>query len=249
MKIAIFSDIHANFIAFLKAYSEAKKLGVDKIFILGDIIGYGPNPKECVGLARIIAEHIVMGNHEDGAVDMVFNKADVKEKFNDVAFEALEFTKDQLDWDELHYLSMLPESIVLEDLNTTLVHGSLEEPKVWTYINNEEEARRCLDLCTTRACFVGHTHQPFVFSDRHGLHEFLPDNLTLLAKDKYLINVGSVGQPRDGDCRLSFGLLDVVGSTMTFNLHKCFYQIPEVEAQIKKAGLPMWLSERLYLGQ
>jgi len=247
LKIAIISDIHANLEALQEVLHDIEKKKAGLIFCLGDIVGYGANPRECLILVMCYCAQIIRGNHEEG---VIFPKT-AKERLNDMAYEGVRYARKILYKKERTFLRTLPKHHVLGGMEITLAHGAYTES--FKYLDEEEKAFEELKHTPTKFTFVGHTHVPFVFGSDDGLIECLPDNLDLNREQKYLINVGSVGQPRDGDCRASYGLLDINSEagkkTYLFTLNRVFYNIQKTQDAMRKAKLPLALSERLFRGE
>lgn len=223
MRYAVFSDIHSNLEAFETVLEALKKERVDKHFCVGDIVGYAANPKECIKVIRDLNCPIVCGNHDWAVVDLIDYSY-----FNVYARAAVDWTKIQLDDSEKDYLKDLP--LKYEDEEITLVHGSLERPEEFDYIFGEADASRTLDLCRTKICFVGHTHSPARFTKG----------------GKRLVNVGSVGQPRDNDPRAAYCIYDT--DTGTVEIKRVKYDIRKTMNKILDAGLPEVLAYRLLEG-
>ena len=232
MRISILSDIHSNYEALVKALSLADKLRVDEIYCLGDIVGYGGSPNECVNLIRQRASKCVLGNHDLAALD-----SSHAQHFTKHGKIGAEWTHKTLSRENLDYLSTLPYSIELE--LPTLVHANPAEPRDWGYIVSLEDARPQFAHFTTPLCFIGHSHVPFVCGE---------DLKTLyLKKDlRFIINVGSVGQPRDGNPQLSFGVLDT--EAWTYENIRADYDIESAAHAIIDNGLPRFLAGRLFRG-
>lgn len=246
MKIAIISDIHSNLEALIAVQLDIISQGISQIFCLGDVVGYGPFPKNCLNLTRKISQIILKGNHED----CVCNQTNLKERLNDYALEGIKFSIKLLTNEEIIFMNTFPLVKVYEDLDLSLSHGSFHEPEKWIYIENPQEAKSELKYTPTRICLIGHTHIPYVFGSEKGLYEELPDDLLLNKDEKFLINVGSVGQPRDGDCRASYGVLEYRSDGLVyFNLRRVFYDISITEEAMKQIGLPVWLYLRLFRGE
>ena len=232
MRISILSDIHSNSQALVKALSVSDKLRVDEIYCLGDIVGYGGSPNECVNLIRQRASKCVLGNHDLAALD-----SSHAQHFTKHGKIAAEWTHEVLTRENLNYLSALPYTNELELL--TLVHANPAEPQDWGYIVSLEDARPQFAHFKTPLCFIGHSHVPFVCGE---------DLKTLyLKKDlRFIINVGSVGQPRDGNPQLSFGILDT--ENWTFKNIRADYNVEAAAQTIIDNGLPRLLADRLFLG-
>ncbi|MDO8260330.1 MAG: metallophosphoesterase family protein [Candidatus Magasanikbacteria bacterium] len=242
MKIAIFSDVHGNLPALESVFRDAKDLGAEKFFCLGDIVGYGAFPKECLDLVREKAQTIVKGNHEEGVIN-----PESEEIFNIRAVQGLKFSRERLDLSDFDFLKTLPSKFVVNELDISLAHGSFSEPSIWTYIEEEAQAKKEFDNFSTRICFIGHTHIPFVFGNIDGLFKELPDDMVLNPKERYMINVGSVGQPRDEDNRASYGIL-TIGNDVCFDLRRVEYDINRMVAAIRNTNLPQYFAERLLTG-
>ncbi len=246
MKIAIISDIHGNLEALNKVAEDIKKLGITMVFCLGDIVGYGPYPSQCLMQIRNLAKITLRGNHEQATTDTI---EEAREAMKDLAFGAIEFTRTVLKDYEFEYLRTLPLIQVLPKINITLAHGSAVTDRGWTYVEKEELIKKELENCATRICVLGHTHIPLVYGSLHGLYKYLPDQLVLDNDQKYIVNVGSVGQPRDGDCRSSYGVITIDGDVTSFSLRRVFYDISKTENAMRAAKLDPILYERLYCGE
>ncbi len=239
MRIAVLSDIHANLPA-LDAVLAA--LGdVDAVWHLGDVVGYGPHPDEVVARLRGIGAVGVHGNHDEAAV----GRLDVT-YFNPAARWAVEWTDRRISAATRAWLEGLPERLEIDQV--TLVHGSPRDP-TWEYITTTPAARANLAAFATSCCLHGHTHIPVAWRDDDGHVELVrPSDGSELALDarRVLLNPGSVGQPRDGDPRASALVLDTEARRATWR--RVGYPIGEVQADIRAAGLPAWLAERLATG-
>lgn len=232
MRIAIISDIHSNLQALTRALELVDELGVDEIYCLGDIVGYGANPNECVELVRERVTTCVMGNHDLAVVDPA------QAEFLDInGRAAAEWTSRVLAEDHRKFLAELP-LMVCTDL-ATFVHSSPGEPSSWRRIDTLDAAAPEFQRFDTPLCFTGHTHVPFVCGE---------DLTTTEVKRgmKFLISVGSVGQPRDGDARLSFGLFDV--GRWEYRNVRVEYDVERSAEVIRRAGLPAALADRLARG-
>ena len=232
MRIAVISDIHANLQALTKSLSIIRNLGVDVIYCLGDIVGYGANPNECVELVQRHATHTVLGNHDHASL------------FTDYAVylpsdggKVAHWTNKILTDDNRNYLVNLKYRI--ETDLCTLVHASPDRPEFWFYIDSLEDAGPQFDHFNKTICFAGHTHIPFVCRD--DLQEF-----TLTRNGRFLINPGSVGQPRDGRPQLSFGFIDT--ENWEYKNFRFSYDIDGAAEAIRKNKLPKSLARRLYSG-
>lgn len=232
MRIAILSDIHSNLQALTKALEVIDDSGVERIYCLGDIVGYGANPNECVELVRSRAAASVMGNHDLAVVD-----AEQAEFLDAHGRAAAEWTRRLLSPENHEFLSRLPFLERIE--HATLVHSAPAEPSAWKRIGTLEDARPQFAHFDTPLCFIGHTHVPFVCGE---------DLRTMEVRRgmKFLVNVGSVGQPRDGEPRLSFGVFD--DAVWEYRNMRVEYDIAGSAEAIRRAGLPVGLANRLSRG-
>ncbi|MGB2867775.1 MAG: metallophosphoesterase family protein [Bacteroidota bacterium] len=232
MRIAIISDIHSNLEALTKAFELIDKESIKEVVCLGDIVGYGANPNECVRLVRDRCKIVLLGNHDAAALDP--ERAD---DFNRNAREAALWTNKKLSAESKKMLGKLPMQAEMEDL--LFVHSSPCDPEDWNYIILDHEAHQAFECFSEKICFVGHTHAPVVFSE-------MGRTKTMTGDGRYLINVGSVGQPRDGNPSLSFGILD--STTWNYRNIRSKYDIEAAAAKIRNAGLPAPLADRLFMG-
>jgi predicted phosphodiesterase len=242
--IVIVSDIHSNLSAFEALLRHAEGFGkIDAIWCLGDIVGYGPHPNECISLLRAYEHRAVIGNHGMAACGRLGT-----EDFNDDAAAAARWTGEELTEESRSYLLALPQ--VEEEGNFTLVHGSLRHPE-WEYLLSGEQALGHLELQQTLYGLVGHSHLPFVCREQGSeMPKLQPasDGQSVELEDARLIlNPGSAGQPRDGDPRAGYALYDTDAGAVTF--YRIEYDIPATQRAMEKADLPRWLSERLIEGR
>lgn len=249
MKIGFLGDIHANLEALTAVLEAAAALGVDKYVCIGDIVGYNPNPVECIKLIRgLDTLCIVKGNHDEYAAGDIPLTA-----FNPQAAAAIEWTRRQLSEADRQWLRQLPYK---QDVYTgsipparfTAVHASLEDPHHYGYIFDRCTAAASLQYQWMPLCFVGHTHTPMAFIKRQNdIFSGAYGKLDIADDCKYIINVGSVGQPRDRNPRAAFAIYDVDQATVT--LHRVEYDIALTQRKIRAAGLPERCAERLQYGQ
>lgn len=242
MRIGVFSDIHGNLEALTEVLDALKKESVDRFICIGDLVGYGPDPNACIEKVMEISDAVVAGNHDYAAVDRI-STAD----FNENAARSIEWTKANLNPDSAHVLHGLP--MVFEYGDITAVHATPESPAEWHYILSEKDAKKSLAASPTLICLVGHTHVPVIFvQDPEGGVSLRQDHqIRFRSGEKYLINAGSVGQPRNGDARAVYGVLDTEEGEFRFGFSE--YPVEKVQQKMTKAGLPRWLIERLALGQ
>jgi diadenosine tetraphosphatase ApaH/serine/threonine PP2A family protein phosphatase len=210
VKIAILGDIHANLEALTAVMEDASRQGVSQYACTGDLVGYNANPHECVGIIRGLGCPVVMGNHDEEAVS-----SEPIVGMNESARRAMEWTRGNLTRDDKQWLAGLP--VVRQVRDFTLVHASLDSPKLWTYVLNRFDAIGSLACQFTQVCFHGHTHSPVAYVKTQGVvaRESLAEPIRIESGRKYLINTGSVGQPRDRDPRAAYALYDLERSEVT----------------------------------
>ncbi|NOY82247.1 MAG: metallophosphoesterase family protein [Kiritimatiellaeota bacterium] len=242
MKYAILGDIHANFEALDAVLAECERLKVDKFLCIGDIVGYNADPGRCVETVQELdVEVVIKGNHDEQAsVDTELIG------FNPQAAMAIEWTRNQLSEEQRLWLASLPLRKTL-DARVTLVHATLDVPERWGYIFDKFTAAACMNYQFTALCFFGHTHVPLAFSKFGDVSGGRYDELKIEPGHKYLINVGSVGQPRDGDPRAAFVMYDP--DDRMVRLHRVEYDIQACQEKIREAGLPERLAQRLAAGR
>jgi diadenosine tetraphosphatase ApaH/serine/threonine PP2A family protein phosphatase len=243
MRIAVVADLHANLTAFDAVAADWG--AVDEIWSLGDVVGYGPDPNECV--ERLLAlRHVgIPGNHDWAAV----GKIDVGD-FNPAARAAAEWTRQQLSADARAYLEALPQ--VERRPPFTLVHGSVVSP-IWEYLLDTGAAAASFELLETPHALIGHSHVPLMFvaeaDGRVGGQLLHPGAAFDLAGARRILNPGSVGQPRDGDPRASYAVIEQDGDRFTFQLRRVAYDVAATQERMRRAGLPPSLIGRLAAGR
>ena len=237
--------MHGNLEALRAVLADAASQGALGVVSLGDVVGYGADPAACTELLGERSVAAVAGNHEHGVLGLL----DL-EWFNGIARAATLWTRDALDADHCAYLAALPVRAVLEE--ATLVHASPHRPEEWDYLMSAEDGLEVFGDFDTRLCFVGHTHCPAAWS----LGSSGPDHAPGLAGPharvrledgrRYVVNVGSVGQPRDRDARAAYALWDRDERAVT--IRRVSYDLREAAAKITRAGLPRQLADRLARG-
>jgi len=243
MRYGLISDIHANLEALEAVLADLQKESVDQILCLGDVIGYGPNPNECVSLIQQRAAICLIGNHDEaslGRVDL--------DLFNYMARQAIEWTTDQLSQESKRFLQSLPYTKSYGEF--MIVHASPDDPRRWNYILNLEEAAHGFGAFTERICFIGHSHTPWVIPLQPDGRMRVLHNYPLAIEDncRYLINIGSVGQPRDRNPDAAFGILDT--EPLRYILKRVPYDVATTQNKIRSTGaLPTFLADRLAAGQ
>lgn len=242
MKTALVSDVHANLDALETVLRDIEQAGADRVFCLGDLVGYGPEPNECVARLREVCAEAVIGNHDWAALGRMDTLA-----FNAYARAASDWTSRTLNEDARAYLAALPLFRSMDEVR--LVHASPLEPERWTYVLSFLEAMRQFEAFPERVCFLGHSHLPTVIEkpDESGEVDTLPfpenEPVVLKPDARYIVNVGSVGQPRDRDPRAAYVLYDDVEHTVM--LRRVEYPVERVQEKIRAAGLPVFLAQRL----
>ncbi len=241
MRIGIFSDVHANLEALVTVLELFRKEGVQWLLCCGDIVGYGPDPERCIELVRTSRAKVVAGNHDWAVAGRIGIGS-----FNPVAARAVSWTRDRLDEQLLGYLSNLP---LTDDAGPFhFLHSAPSAPSEWEYIVTLEEAVAEMGSFITDICFIGHSHIPMAVERISGRQaRIITENPFELRPDaRYLINVGSVGQPRNGDPRACCLIIDWDERKAVF--HRLKYDFTITQKKIAAAGLPAFLAERLATG-
>lgn len=250
-RLAFISDIHANLPALEAVIDDVRRAGADRIICLGDIVGYGPQPSECVDLVFDVCDTVVMGNHDEAAV-----RPNFKANFYEHARQSIEFTRSKLSAQQRSRLQTVPDRARIEGVSLT--HASFGERR-FAYLYDEQAATESFAGLRTRVGVVGHTHVPCAFirpcgpaslrknADDVRACPLAPNALMQLPDDHVMIlNPGSVGQPRDRNPDAAWGLLDT--DELTFQVRRVSYDIEAVSALMRELGLPQCNSERLLIG-
>lgn len=240
MRIALFGDIHSNLEALQSVLADAQFQGCTHYICLGDVVGYSADPVACIETVRALGCPVVKGNHDEQAA---MSGADTG--FTDLADTAIRWTRGQLGEADKEWLRSLRLQRVIRDF--TVVHSTLDTPHKWGYIVTPGDAGASFTYQHTPVCFYGHTHEPVLFRSRATVRKQNFDQLRLEHGSKYMINVGSVGQPRDGDWRAAYVIYQP--ETMDVELRRIPYDIESAQRKIIAAGLPRELAERLALGK
>ncbi|MDP2653135.1 MAG: metallophosphoesterase family protein [Candidatus Omnitrophota bacterium] len=269
MKYSIISDIHGNQEAFDAVLEDARRQGAEHFVFLGDIVGYGAEPGACIARLRELIRSpgciCVAGNH-----DYAVSGKSPRDQYNTYARESVEWTKKQLTSEECGFLDRLPltERIPLAQGRPSgspgrgtasggrpapdtggfrAVHANLVAPGEWGYILDIDDAHPNFLLLEEQVCFIGHSHKPLIFLEGDFIDWFQEDSFRLEPGVRYIINAGSVGQPRDGNPRASYAIFD--DSALTVDIRRVEYDIPRAQQKIIKAGLPRMLADRLSIGK
>lgn len=240
MKYAILGDIHSNLEALTAVLEDARQTGYDRLVSVGDVVGYNANPVECLDLVRAHAWKVVRGNH-----DHYCGHDEDLGNFHPLAADAVDWTRSQLSAEQRAYLRGLPLSAQVDHF--TLVHSTLDTPDMWGYVFDKLEADANFNYQTTAVCFFGHTHVPLAFEKTDDIRGGLYNTLRVMMGRKYFVNVGSVGQPRDGDPRAAYALYDVERNLI--ELRRVPYDFTSTQRKILAAGLSERMAARLAIGR
>lgn len=232
MRIAIISDVHSNLEALTSALEAIDTHHVDDIVCLGDIVGYGSNPNECLDLVRSRCSLILQGNHDAAAVDL-----SVANQFTLNAQLSAIWTFGVLLPENKEFLRSLPQMKPRGDIMFS--HASPFEPEEWNYVISEFDTREAFQAFTEKICFIGHSHIPVIFSERSKV-------ASISRTGRFIVNVGSIGQPRDANPNLSFGIFDT--ELWSYQNVRVQYNVDAAAEKIRKAGLPRALADRLHQG-
>ncbi len=238
MKVIVISDIHGNLEALNRVLDYIDKLeGEKRVVCLGDIVGYGPDPAECFKIVESLTDKICLGNHEDSILDTDYDYQMTKH-----ALEAIRWTRGILGEEIREAINNLP--LQIEEDKVLYVHASPDDPMQWKYITNARNAYSSLIEMKHSLCFVGHSHIPGIYAyqkiQRNG------NKVVISNEGKTIVNVGSVGQPRDGSPMLSFAVFD--DDNWNVEIIRLEYDYHKTMAKIKEANLPLFLAERLAKG-
>ena len=240
MRFALFGDIHANLEALQAVLADARANGCTHFVCLGDVVGYNANPHECLDIVRGLECPVVKGNHDEMAAS-----AESLEGFNPLAEQALTWTREHLTEDDKTYLNGL--RLVRQVRDFTIVHATLDTPHKWGYVFNQLDASASFSYQHTSVCFFGHTHAPRLYI-RDGSVMSLPlDKVKFEMGKRYFVNIGSVGQPRDGDWRAAYVIYHVDKNFI--ELRRLDYDLRAAQEKILAAGLPKRLADRLAIGK
>ncbi len=240
MRYAILGDIHSNLEALQAVVREAHKLKVNRFVSVGDIVGYGPNPQECMDLLESLPCMSVAGNHDQAVAGVTDFSGFRKE-----AQDGILWTRENCDAAHIQQLESLP--LVYEGSDLSVVHASLFQPDQWEYVLSKYQAFVSMGCQKGLVCFYGHTHLPVIFRSDGEIFPLIGDPITLSGGYRYFVNAGSVGQPRDANpcaCLLIFD-----AKALTLEMHRVAYDIAETQKKIRQAGLPEVLAVRLTYGR
>lgn len=237
MRYALISDIHSNYTALSTALANMKRLMVDKIICLGDIVGYGAEPNECLAAVSSQCDYVIMGNHDHAMLNPKAAKT-----FNEEARVSIDWSRQNTKAKHMAFIEKLALKIKGPDF--FCVHASPLNPEKWGYVTPGKMTGQEWNAFDTPLCFIGHSHIPMIITQKGKVEGPI---IEIDPTQKYIINVGSIGQPRDGDRRLSFGIYDQEEGI--FELIRLDYDYKKTITKIRKAGLPTYNSNRLLWGR
>ena len=239
--IAILGDIHANLDALNVVLDDCRSQGVTDFLCTGDVVGYNACPHECMEIVRALGCPVVVGNH-----DYYVSSQQNLDDFNPAAAAVVEWTRGQLSEDEINWLKNLP--FTHTQMGITLVHSTMDRPENFGYVFDNLQAEANFLRQLTPICFHGHTHCPMIYEkSMNGVFRIDAQDFTLPIGRKYFVNVGSVGQPRDGDPRASYVIYEPKARKLSYR--RLEYDIEAAQERIRRAGLPERLATRLAIGQ
>lgn len=235
------SDVHSNMEAFEAVVEEISPLAERKVAFVGDIVGYGPEPNEAIELLRKVADFAIAGNHDWAAVELT----DIT-YFNIYAQQAVLWTRSVLKPGNASYLRSLKPMGKWEGF--TLAHGSPREPEAWHYLFSVQDAEANFGFFDTQLCFVGHSHYPITFVQGQDgrVRSSRESTIKVLPGERYIINIGSVGQPRDGNPDAAFAIYDA--DRQVVQIKRVPYDIGTTQEKMTVRGLPSYLINRLAIG-
>ncbi|MBI4575280.1 MAG: metallophosphoesterase family protein [Planctomycetes bacterium] len=241
MRYAIISDIHSNTEALRAVVDDFRAQQVDRVVCLGDVVGYGAEPRECIEMVRELSSMTIAGNHDWAAIE----KTSI-EYFNRYAKEATYWTREALTDEDKEWIQGLP-LVEKPQEDIVLAHSTLYVPEAFDYIQTSYDAYLSFEALEGRVCFVGHSHIPITFFQEDQITYSLDPIVRLPEQGKAIVNVGSVGQPRDNNPRASYGIYDA--ESRVVEVRRVDYDIEGACRKIIDAGLPEVLGERLKVGR
>jgi predicted phosphodiesterase len=240
-KYAVISDIHSNLEALQAVVDDIREQKVDEILCLGDLVGYGPEPNGCIEMVKSMTKIIIPGNHDWAAIGLT----DIYD-FNTYAKEAVTWTSSVLEDDNFNFIQKLPLIKRIQTESLFLVHGSPIDPDQWRYILNYEDARLNFAYMPDRFCLIGHSHIPLIIEEApNGKISVYENQYTFNEDCRYIINVGSVGQPRDGNSKASYAIFN----HLSVEIRRIEYPVEATQQKMRQVGLPSYLVERLAFGR
>jgi len=238
MKIAVISDIHANLEALEVCLAKIDGLKPDKLICLGDLVDYCAQPNECIELVKNNADVVLLGNHDEAQFN--YERA---EGFNENAHISSVHTRKVIKPEYVEYFKTLPYAYSIENL--LFVHASPRYPELYKYVLNTVSAESEFISFSEKACFVGHSHRPVIFAKKD-LNVYETESVNDSGDVRYIINVGSTGQPRDGNPKLSFGFIDT--ENFKYCNYRLEYPVKNTYKKIIAENLPVFLADRILKG-
>ena len=236
MKTAVISDVHSNIEALTAVFADMEQAAIERVICLGDIVGYGADPNDCLHLIKEKCDIVIKGNHDEAV-----GGPEEYSSFNPEAEEAINWTRNRISEEGRSYLASLP--MIFEEYSIVYVHSSPHKPEQWSYIVSREDALYEFRYFKGGAAFIGHSHISGIFchdGDTYDQEVILDEN------KRYIINVGSVGQPRDGNSYAAYAVYD--DKMKSVNINRVSYDVESAAEKIREAGLPSFLSSRLAAG-
>ena len=240
MRYALIADIHSNLEALEVVLNDAKEQKCTHYACVGDVVGYGANPKECLDIVRSMGMPVVKGNHDEYC-----SSEEDLEGFNPHAAEAVNWTRKQLSKEDRAWLRDLKYIRLVASFS--MVHATLDGPQRWGYVFDKLAAAASFTYQNTAVCFFGHTHVPVAFVRDSMVRGGTYSKFRVEPGKKYFVNVGAVGQPRDGNPKSGYVVYDL--NEGTIELRRLDYDIPKAQKKIIEAGLPQRLADRLAVGK
>jgi diadenosine tetraphosphatase ApaH/serine/threonine PP2A family protein phosphatase len=241
LRYAVLGDVHSNLEALDAVLEGLEKETYDAVLCTGDLVGYGAAPRECIEKVRALEPRVlVAGNHDWAAAGRLG-----LEYFNHYAQEAILWTRKALTRRELEFLGS--NEVLRVDGEVTVSHGTIHDPEMFDYLQTPYDAHLSFASLTTRFAFVGHSHIPVTFKSGPTITYWVGNEIELADARQALVNVGSVGQPRDEDPRAAYGIFD--SDTCLLRIHRVAYDVEAAAARIRRANLPDFLGERLRIGR
>ncbi len=240
MRYAVIADIHANLEALEVVLADSKEQKCTHYCCVGDVVGYNANPKECLDIVRTMGMPVVKGNHDEYC-----SSEEDLEGFNPHAAEAVNWTRKQLSTEDRQWLRDLKYVRLVASFS--MVHATLDGPQRWGYVFDKLAAAASFTYQNTAVCFFGHTHVPVAFVRDSVVRGGTYSKFRTEPGKKYFVNVGAVGQPRDGNPKCGYVIYDL--NEGTIELRRLDYDIEKAQKKIMDAGLPQRLADRLTLGK
>ncbi len=243
MKVAVISDVHGNLGALEAVLKDMKSEGVEALYFAGDAVGYGPEPEECIELLTRECTASVAGNHDHGVTGQTSTAL-----FNHIAVYVVDWTREVLSEDAMNTLKSWPMTVRSDKTDMMVVHANPVKPSSWEYVLSQQQMKLALEFFKERICVVGHSHMPFVTSmninEELSMHGNGPGKVFFANDTRYLVNAGSVGQPRDQDTRACYILMDDEG----IEIKRVEYDNEATAKKIEEKGIHIALAERIRYG-